>query len=277
MTQADYYLQEKHNETWEMSRFHFHDYFELFLPLTSTGSIFVNDRAFPLQQDHLYLIGKNTLHRTTSSGHHARYILHMSEQSLVHFSTRQTDFKRLAMQPFLQAKMSEEQVEEILQLFERLLLCENDGTFGQDIAQTMALLEILIFVTPIFNQSTEDSPVLSKDFLRISPMLDYIQENLSEQLNLDQMASAFFISKSYLCRIFKSATGFTVMEYTIHNRILKARQLLQEGHSVQRAGELSGFSDNSHFIRTFGNLTGMSPGRYSKEYQGSDQVSIGNG
>ena len=34
----------------------------------------------------------------------------------------------------------------------------------------------------------------------------------------------------------------------------------------------SGFSDNSHFIRTFGSLTGISPGRYAKEYQSGDQV-----
>ena len=41
---------------------------------------------------------------------------------------------------------------------------------------------------------------------------------------------------------------------------------------MQQAGERSGFSDNSHFIRTFGHLTGITPGRYAKEYQSSDQI-----
>ena len=63
-------------------------------------------------------------------------------------------------------------------------------------------------------------------------------------------------------------------EYIIYSRVLMARQLLQQGVSVQQAGELSGFSDNSHFIRTFGHLTGTSPGRYAKEYQHSDQVDV---
>ena len=92
------------------------------------------------------------------------------------------------------------------------------------------------------------------------------------EMTLEEIAGWFFISKHYLCRIFKSATGFSVMEYIIYSRILRARQLLQEGVSVQQAGELSGFSDNSHFIRTFGHLTGTSPGRYAKEYQAGDQV-----
>ena len=75
-----------------------------------------------------------------------------------------------------------------------------------------------------------------------------------------------------MCRIFKAATGFSVMEYIIYSRVLRARQLLQDGVSVQQAGELSGFSDNSHFIRTFGQLTGVTPGRYAKEYESSNQV-----
>jgi AraC-like DNA-binding protein len=64
------------------------------------------------------------------------------------------------------------------------------------------------------------------------------------------------------------------MEYIIYSRVLQARQLLQKGVSVQQAGELSGFSDNSHFIRTFGHLTGLTPGKYAKEYQSGDQVLI---
>ena len=73
----------------------------------------------------------------------------------------------------------------------------------------------------------------------MAPILDYIRDNLAEPLTLDQIAGRFFISKHYLCRIFKSATGFSVMEYIIYSRILRARQLLQEGVSVQQAGELS--------------------------------------
>ena len=106
----------------------------------------------------------------------------------------------------------------------------------------------------------------------MAPILDFIRDNLAEPLSLDQIAGQFFISKHYLCRIFKSATGFSVMEYIIYSRVLRARQLLQEGVSVQQAGELSGFSDNSHFIRTFGHLTGVTPGRYAKEYQTGEQI-----
>mgnify|MGYP003260163846 FL=1 len=80
MTNVEFHLQLNHNVTWNMSRLHFHDHYELLLPLTSPGNIFVNDQVYPLQRGTLYLIGENTLHRTIATGFHARYIL----LSLIH-------------------------------------------------------------------------------------------------------------------------------------------------------------------------------------------------
>ena len=272
MTNVDFHLQLNHNETWSMSRLHFHDYYELFLPLTSPGNIFVSDQVYPLRRGTLYLIGENTLHRTIATGFHARYVLHISKKTLSLLSTPQTDFSRMAQSAFLRADMTNDQMISLIERFQALERNKNDGSFGSDIRQTVALLNLLLGVAPVLTSATAGETVRNKDFLRVAPILDYIRNNLSEPLTLDQIASQFYISKHYLCRIFKSATGFSVMEYIIYSRVLHARQLLKEGVSVQQAGEMSGFSDNSHFIRTFGHLTGTSPGRYAREFQSSDQV-----
>ena len=171
-----------------------------------------------------------------------------------------------------QAELSGGEMTEIIELFQALERNKNDGSFGSDMRQMIALLNLLIRLAPILNMASAGESIHNKDFLRVSPILDYIRDNLAEPLTLDQIAGQFYISKHYLCRIFKAATGFSVMEYIIYSRVLRARQLLQEGVSVQQAGELSGFSDNSHFIRTFGHLTGLTPGKYAKEYQSGDQV-----
>ncbi len=277
MNNVEFHLALNQNDTWNMSRLHFHDHYEFLLPLTSPGNIFVNDQVYPLERGTLYLIGENTLHRTMATGSHARYILHISRKALSDLSTPQTDFIQLTRDTFRRATMDSEHMTEIIELFQALERNKNDGNFGSDVHQTIALLNLLLKIAPMLSASTAGESIRNKDFLRVAPILDYIRDNLSEQLTLDQIAGKFFISKHYLCRIFKSATGFSVMEYIIYSRILKARQLLQEGISVQQAGELSGFSDNSHFIRTFGHLTGTSPGRYAKEYQTSDQILMREG
>jgi AraC-like DNA-binding protein len=272
MNNIEFHLQLNQNASWNMSRLHFHDLCELLLPLTSPGNIFVNDQVYPLQRGTLYLIGESTLHRTMSTGAHARYVLHISRRTLAELSTPQTDFSRLGQDSFRQATLDRDQLARLIELFQALERDKNDGTFGSDIRQTMALVDLLLYLAPLLSAATAGESIRNKDFMRIAPILDYIRDNLSEPLSLDQISGEFFISKHYLCRIFKSATGFSVTEYIIYSRILRARQLLQQGVSVQQAGELSGFSDNSHFIRTFGHLTGVTPGKYAREYQLSDQI-----
>ena len=272
MTPIEFHIQLSQDDAWSMSRLHFHEFFELLLPLTSSGNIFVNDQVYPLQRGMLYLIGENTLHRTIVNGFHSRYVLHIGRKALSELSTPQTDFLQFTKNSFSCSILDEGEFNALQKSFQTLSGNENDGTFGGDLKQTISLMELLLQMGPILKLSNSGESVRNKDFLRIAPILDYIQENLTEPLTLDQISSKFFISKHYLCRIFKSATGFSVMEYIIHSRILRARQLLQKGVSVQQAGELSGFSDNSHFIRTFGSLTGTSPGRYAREYQSGDQI-----
>ena len=120
MTNVEFHLQLNHNDTWNMSRLHFHDHFELLLPLTSPGNIFVNDQVYPLRRGTLYLIGENTLHRTMATGAHARYVLHISRKSLMQLSTVQTDFTQLTHDSFRRANLNGMQMTEIIELFPAL-------------------------------------------------------------------------------------------------------------------------------------------------------------
>ena len=274
MTPVEFQVQLSQNNGWSMSRLHFHDLFELLLPLTSSGNIFVNDQVYPLQRGRLYLIGENVLHRTMVDGFHSRYVLHISRAALSQLSTPQTDLLQLTRDSFRWAELDEVQLPLLSEAFRTLERSISDKGFGNDLIQTAALMRLLVQAAPLLQAAVPGGTAHSKDFLRIVPILDYIQSNLTEPLTLDQIAGRFFISKHYLCRIFKAATGFSVMEYIIHSRVLHARRLLQDGYTVQQAGELSGFADNSHFIRTFGTLTGTSPGRYAKGHRDGDRVRI---
>ena len=85
-------------------------------------------------------------------------------------------------------------------------------------------------------------------------------------MTTQSIADAFYMSKYHLCHIFKEGTGFSLMDYVINCRILKARSLLRNGMRVQEVGENVGFRNNEHFIRTFKKLTGTPPKRYAMMY-----------
>jgi len=92
--------------------------------------------------------------------------------------------------------------------------------------------------------------------------LQFIQLHLAENLSLDRLSEEFYLNKYHLGQLFKRATGFTINEYVIHRRILRARELLKRKLPVQQVGEAVGFRNNSHFIRTFKKLLGVPPKQY---------------
>lgn len=275
MVQAKFEIQKPQDAHWHMPRLHFHHSCEFFLPLQSEGILYMGELSFPFTENTLFFLGSGTLHRSISQGEHQRYILHITAETLESLSTAQTDFTKLTQAPLRQQCLEPTELAQCKMLFQQLLDKGNDGSFGGDIGQSMALLELLLYLTPLFFSDTEEAPkvfpMMAKDLLRVKPILDYIQENIAEPLSLDQISGSFYLSKHHLCRMFKATTGYTVIEYIVSCRMAKARQLLQEGYSVQRAGELAGFADNSHFIRTFGKYNGTSPGKYAKHYQQSHE------
>ena len=259
------------DNSWHMDRPHFHEDIEILLCLSEGGDFFIENELYPLHWGALFLIGEATLHKSTASESYKRYVLHISAAELKELSMPQTDFLACIREAGHCVQLDRERANELIALFEQLEQ-PRVNRFGSDMQKVLVLMNLLLKVFSSFDTTTANKVDLNPDTARISHVLDYIAEHLAEPLTLDTIATHCFMNKFHLCHSFKAVTGFSVMEYIIYSRVLRARQLLQDGVSVQQAGEMSGFSDNSHFIRTFGHLTGVTPGRYAKEHLSSDQI-----
>ena len=100
-------------------------------------------------------------------------------------------------------------------------------------------------------------------FEKESPLLGPVKMSISQPLTVEQLAENFFLSESYICRIFKQATGTTVGKYITARRISIAKAALSEGLSVNDAFEKSGFGDYSSFFKAFTKAVGVSPKKYA--------------
>lgn len=104
-------------------------------------------------------------------------------------------------------------------------------------------------------------------YQKLRPILYYINRYLSAELSLDMLSKEFYISKYYLCRIFKETFGYTVNEYITYRRIAHAAALLRNGASVAQACKAVTPEGTSHFISVFKKLVGTTPQQYAKQYQ----------
>ncbi len=89
---------------------------------------------------------------------------------------------------------------------------------------------------------------------KIKNILDYINNHLNEELSLEAIATAFFLTKQHLCKIFKANTGFTVNKYISYKRIVVVRELYLKGLSLSQACLEAGFSDYSAFYRAYSKI-----------------------
>ena len=93
--------------------------------------------------------------------------------------------------------------------------------------------------------------------------IDYIKQNFDRKITLDDIAVYVSLSRSYLSKLFKDETGYSLFSYINHIRIEKSKELLLDDTiSLVDVAGLCGFEDQSYFTKVFKKETGISPKRF---------------
>lgn len=99
----------------------------------------------------------------------------------------------------------------------------------------------------------------------IRPAIEYMNENFSEAVTIEQLAEITHMSKSYFMRRFKETAGVGAIEYLSQLRIKKACEiLLKTDKTVVEAAFECGFRNLSNFNRQFRKFVGCTPKEYRK-------------
>lgn len=99
--------------------------------------------------------------------------------------------------------------------------------------------------------------------VRLRRVVDYIHDNLSDDLTLSFMADLAAMSGFHFSRSFKAATGKSPLQYVIAARIDLAKVLLKTTKlSVSEIAYRAGYSDVSRFGQHFKRATATTPARF---------------
>ena len=90
-------------------------------------------------------------------------------------------------------------------------------------------------------------------------VIKYLNEHINRNITLDFLAKKFFVSKYYLCRVFKKHNGISIHGYVTQKRVMQAKQLIEAGESASGAAYKVGFKDYSAFYRAFVKIVGTPP------------------
>jgi AraC-like DNA-binding protein len=185
-------------------------------------------------------------------------------------------FDLLMVEPFYRTESRQQQILRlepaeagaVEDLLEKMIHEQQTKPEGVDIMQKARLM---IFLTSLARNWDSQNLPASRSFRGKRELLakafEYIEQNLTNELKVEQLAAAAFLSPHHFRRLFKEVSGMSPIEYINHLRISRARELLQdEKLSITQLAEWVGINDINYFSRLFRSLAGITPSEYRKKH-----------
>ncbi|MFZ4451411.1 helix-turn-helix domain-containing protein [Salibacterium aidingense] len=162
-----------------------------------------------------------------------------------------------------------EEAEDIYAQFKRMIDEYEEKKKGYSTVIRFQLMQILIQLSRIYRRQVEPpakkrEPNPERKML-VQRIWGYLERHYDQKVTLSGLAELFNISSRHLNRIFKEATGQTVIEAVHQIRIKRARYLLsQTSEKIIWIAMEVGYEDPAFFTRLFSRQLGCSPGKYRK-------------
>ncbi|MBQ3530133.1 MAG: helix-turn-helix transcriptional regulator [Oscillospiraceae bacterium] len=107
--------------------------------------------------------------------------------------------------------------------------------------------------------------VFSREYFPIAPAIRYLIAHPYGDTDIASLAQMCHLSENCFRNLFKQYSGKTPSKYCLDNRMLRAKQLLENGlHSVAEVAAMVGFRDAGYFTKVFKKETGILPGQYGQ-------------
>jgi len=150
--------------------------------------------------------------------------------------------------------------------FEQLLTTRNQSY------QLSSFILASNIIKKMFALFTVNSPSkleqLKQDF-NLSKVTSFMEENISQKINLQQIADSLELSKFYFAKQFLQHTGVSPIRYFLELKIKHACKLLDESNiSVKDVALQIGYDDPYYFSRLFKKIMGLSPTQYRQSQYG---------
>lgn len=251
---------------------HWHSEFELNRILGGAGEFICGDNRFLAQKGDLLLIPPNMLH--------AAYPCENSEliyQALVFHPAMigANSNDRCTMEcirPIISGTIqlpepitaNLQNYAELSSVAERMISCVSGNLPQLDLLLKSELLRFFWLLNQTANRSNHDPSSISYTEL-VRPALEYMKNNLHENISIAQLADLVHLSKSYFMNCFKKAVGIGAIEHLTQLRINAACDALADsGKLISEIAFTCGYGNLSNFNRQFKQIMGCSPKDYRK-------------
>lgn len=241
---------------------HCHKNYELLYIVRGKGQCIVEGSEYPLSDGALFIFRPFEYHyvRVESSAVYERYVCNFLGEILMEAVKKIPLLTKKSNGIYFPKEALDNNFCNVLSAgnsyFER-----NSPASAESEAMSISLVNsLLLMVSDAGGDAADDGGLIGK-------IIRHLNRHITERISLEETANQFFISKYYLCRLFKRQTGLTVTSYINSKRIAMAQHLISRGEPPTTVAFEVGFGDYSTFYRAYVKETGRSPSCESAEME----------
>ena len=235
-----------------------HDNTEFLCCFDGSGTVYSDNEVLKVRKGDTIIINARSLHYITSDNSVKYYCLIVDNSF---FDDNGFDISSIRFASKLTDKDACEKMDCIRESFR-----QPSGMFR--IAEIrIAVLNYIMYLLKNHTVliSTGSGGKISKSHEAILKSIDYIDKNYEKHLTVDEIASVAGFSKYHFSRLFKSYTGYTVIEHINGRRCENAKLLLEDTtKSVAQISSECGFESCSYFAKAFQKNFSIPPSAYRK-------------
>lgn len=270
---VEYYYVDRMHPRYQMP-FHWHNEWELLRVLDGSMRLFLDDETYDLEKGDVLLMRGEMLH-----GGEPTDCIYECLVFDLYGLFRKMDMVKPCLRPFYrqtcipQSKFSAQEDEEFHARVSELM-----KAFGEESSPGYCELETVtgigrlfawIFKNGRYRQVPEQEYAASRKVGQIKSVLEYIEVNYSGNLSLDELAQIAGMNPKYFCRVFRSLTHHSPMDYVNFYRIEQAAYLLDSTDlAVTTVGNECGFWESGYFTKVFKKYKGCTPLEYRRSIHG---------
>ena len=240
-------------------KLHWHDRIEILKVTKGEIHVVLETDKFTVTENSILVFFPRQLHMAVAGENGAEY-----EGIMFEFESFEVPAIKEYFDLILHGKINLKNVskkKETIRVFDLLVSFVNRKIDAKNAFETVG------FVYSLLARLCEENEERFEEYQRIDkkfiPILDYIDEHLTEQLTTKEVSEKFGYSKSYFCRLFKLQTGLSFLDYCRTLRLERSKKLLNEkGSTANEVSIRCGFRNYSYFSRIFKKKYSVSPAEY---------------
>jgi len=248
---------------------HLHDCLELNIIKKGSGYYVINGKKYDIEPGDIFIINNKEPHMAVHDEDFLIEVL-IFDINLLWRNKGISNF----LTPFFSRKegsshkisFNNPHQPEMAEVFEKILIEHRNKEIGWNMSVEALLMYLLTLIYRCYDEKQELDDAndnFQKMYSRISVVLEYISENFTEEIKLEDLAKKVSLSHHYLCRCFKKVTGRTIFEYIEQMRIQYSCYLLKTtDESIMDISLDSGFNSVNYYNRIFKKIMNKTPREY---------------